>query len=141
MAERSTLTVTDDRRSDMGKRDGRVVCIVDDDVSLRRSLRNLLMSVGFCVETFESAEAFLESAPRDRIGCMVLDVRMAGMSGVDFLRHLVATGSGIPVIMLTAHADDETRRRSLEAGAVAFLEKPVRSAALLDAVRTALSSA
>ena len=99
------------------------------------------MSVGFRVETFESAEAFLESVHRDSIGCVVLDVRMAGMSGLDLLRHLVATDSRIPAIILTAHADDETRRRSLEAGAVAFLEKPVRSAALLDAVRTALSSA
>ena len=125
----------------MGKRDGRVVCIVDDDASLRRSLRNLLMSAGFPVETFQSAEAFLDWVDRDRIGCVVLDLRMAGMSGLDLLRQLVVTGSRIPAIMLTAHADDETRRRSLEAGAVAFLEKPVRSAALLDAVRTALSSA
>jgi FixJ family two-component response regulator len=124
----------------MGKRNARVVCVVDDDASLRRSLRNLLMSVGVPVETFESAEAFIEALDRDSIGCVVLDVRMAGMSGVDLLRHLVARGSRIPVIMLTAHADDETRRQSLEAGAVAFLEKPVRSAALLDAVRAALSS-
>jgi len=125
----------------MGKHDGRVVCIVDDDASLRRSLRNLLMSVGFRVETFESAEAFLEVIHRDGIGCVVLDVRMAGMSGLDLLRHLVATGSRIRAIILTAHADDETRRRALEAGAVAFLEKPFQSAALLDAVRTALASA
>jgi len=124
----------------MGKHDGRVVCIVDDDASLRRSLRNLLMSVGFRVETFESAEAFLESVPRERIGCVVLDVRMAGMSGLDLLRHLIATGSRIPAIMLTAHADDETRRQSLEAGAVAFLEKPFRSSTLLEAVRTAFAS-
>src|SRR6266851_10207670 len=125
----------------MGKRDGRVVCIVDDDASLRRSLRNLLMSAGFPVETFQSAEAFLDWVDRDRIGCVVLDLRMAGMSGLDLLKQLVVTGSRIPAIMLTAHADDETRRRSLEAGAVAFLEKPVRSSALLDAVRTALASA
>jgi FixJ family two-component response regulator len=125
----------------MRTQDGRLVCIVDDDASLRRSLRNLLMSVGFLVQTFDSAEAFLEARPRDSIGCVVLDVRMAGMSGLDLLRHLLASGSRIPVIMLTAHADEETRRRSLEAGAVAFLEKPVRSAALLDAVRSALSSA
>ena len=124
----------------MGKRDGRVVCIVDDDASLRRSLRNLLMSAGFPVETFQSAEAFLDWVDRDRIGCVVLDLRMAGMSGLDLLRQLVATGSRIPAIMLTAHADDETRRRSLEAGAVAFLEKPVRSAVFLEAVRTALAS-
>ena len=137
----ATLTDTEDRLSHMGTHDERVVCIVDDDASLRRSLRNLLMSVGFPVETFDSAEAFLEAARRDSVGCVVLDVRMAGMSGLDLMRHLVAAGSRIPVVMLTAHADEETRRRSLEAGAVAFLEKPVRSAALLDAVRTALSSA
>jgi two-component system, LuxR family, response regulator FixJ len=133
--------LTEGRRRLMSTRDARVVCIVDDDASLRRSLRNLLMSLGFRVATFPSAEAFLESVPGESIGCMVLDVRMAGMSGIDLLRHLAATGSPIPAVMLTAHTDDETRRRSLEAGAVAFLEKPVRSAALLDAVRTALSSA
>jgi len=125
----------------MGTHDGRLICIVDDDASLRRSLRNLLMSVGFPVQTFDSAEAFLDGSPGDSIGCMVLDVRMAGMSGLDLLRHLASAGSRIPVIILTAHADEETRRRSLEAGAVAFLEKPVRSAALLDAVRRALTSA
>jgi len=135
------MPLTEDRQRPMAKRDGRVVCIVDDDASLRRSLRNLLMSLGFRVETFASAESFLESVHPDGVGCMVLDVRMAGMSGVDLLRHLAATGSPVPAIMLTAHTDDETRRRSLEAGAVAFLEKPVRSDALLAAVRTALSSA
>ena len=119
---------------------GRVVCIVDDDASLRRSLSNLLMSVGFGVRTFESAEAFLESADRDNIGCIVLDVRMAGMTGLELLTHLAATGSRIPVIMVTAHADEEMRRRSLETGAAAFLEKPVRTPALLEAIRTALAS-
>jgi two-component system, LuxR family, response regulator FixJ len=124
----------------MNQQDGRTVCIVDDDASLRRSLNNLLTSVGLRVMTFESAEAFLESADRAMIGCLVLDVRMAGMSGIDLLRHLTATGSRTPVIILTAHADDETRRRALEAGAAAFLEKPVRTTALLDAVRSALST-
>src|SRR5213593_2553840 len=121
--------------------DRRVVCIVDDDASLRRSLRNLLMSVGFRVETFQSAELFLESVHRENTGCVVLDLRMPGMSGLDLLRHLAAGGPRIPVIILTAYRDDETRRRSLDAGAVAFLEKPFQSATLLDAVRAALSSA
>ena len=124
----------------MGQHERRVVSVVDDDESLRRSLRNLLTSVGFRVETFESAEAFLASVDRASIGCVVLDVRMTGMSGLDLLRHLAATGSRSPVIMLTAYGDEETRRRALEAGAVAFLEKPVRTPALLDAVRAALSS-
>jgi len=124
----------------MNTPDRRAVCIVDDDASLRRSLSNLLTSVGFRVQTFESAEAFLESADRDSIGCMVLDVRMAGMTGVELLTHLAAAGSRIPVIMLTAHADEEMVRRSLEAGAVAFLEKPVRTPALLEAIRRAFAS-
>jgi len=122
----------------MAANKARVVCVVDDDESLRRSVRNLLSSVGFRVETFVSAEEFLESAHRANTGCLVLDLRMAGMNGLDLLRHLAATGSRIPVIILTAHGDEEARRQSLEAGAVAFLGKPFRSDALVDAVRTAL---
>jgi FixJ family two-component response regulator len=124
----------------MGQGDGRVVCIVDDDASLRRSLGNLLMSLGFRVETFPSGEAFLATIDRDRVGCLVLDVRMEGMSGVELLRRLATAGPAIPTVMLTAHSDDETRRRSLEAGALAFLRKPVRSDALLAAVRAAFAS-
>jgi FixJ family two-component response regulator len=121
-------------------RDRPLISIVDDDASLRRSLENLLSSVGFRVETFPSAETFLESVHRAQTGCLVLDLRMPGMGGLELLRHLTGTGSGIPVVILTAHADDETRQRSLEAGAVRVLEKPFRSGNLLDAVRTAMSS-
>ena len=124
----------------MAERRTQVVCVVDDDESLRRSVRNLLSSVGFRVETFASAEEFLESTHRANTGCLVLDLRMAGMNGLDLLRHLAATGSRIPVIILTAHGDEEARRRSLEAGAVAFLGKPFRGEALLDAVKTALGT-
>ena len=122
----------------MDERDGRVVSIVDDDGSLRRSLRNLLLSVGFRVETFVSAEEFLRSAQRENTGCLVLDLRMTGMSGLDLLRHLAVRDSPIRVVILTAHGDEETRRRSLQAGAVAFLDKPFHSDALLDAVRAAV---
>jgi len=118
--------------------DRRLVSIVDDDESLRRSVRNLLTSVGFRVETFTSAEAFLQSLHREHTGCLVLDLRMPGMTGLDLLMHLAATGSRIPAIILTAHGDDEARRRALQAGAVAFLGKPFRGDLLLDAVRTAL---
>ena len=100
----------------MDERDRPVVSVVDDDESLRRSLRNLLRSVGFCVETFASAEAFLRSAERGSTGCMLLDLRMSGMSGLDLLRQLAIEESHIPVVILTAHGDAETRRRSLEAG-------------------------
>jgi len=122
----------------MDERDRSAVSVVDDDESLRRSLRNLLRSVGIGVETFASAEEFLRSAQRGSTGCLVLDLRMSGMSGLDLLRHLAVADSHIPVVILTAHGDEETRRRSLQAGAVAFLDKPFRSDALLDAVRAAL---
>ena len=122
----------------MGEYDTQMVSIVDDDESLRRSLRNLLESVGFRVEAFASAEAFLESIHQEQTGCLVLDLRMPGMNGFDLLRRLSSTGSRIPVIILTAHGDDEARQQSLHAGAVAFLSKPFNGNALLDAVRTAL---
>jgi len=119
----------------------RLVSIVDDDESLRRSVRNLLTSVGFRVETFASAEAFLQSGHRSNTGCVVLDLRMTGMSGLDLLMHLAATRTRIPVVILTAHGDDEARRRTLQAGAVAFLGKPFHGEALLGAVRRALDGA
>ena len=123
----------------MNANETRLVSIVDDDESLRRSVKNLLTSVGFQVETFASAEAFLQSAHRADTRCVVLDLRMPGMSGLDLLTHLAATGSPIPVVILTAHSDDEARRRMLQAGAVAFLGKPFHGEALLSAVRRALA--
>ena len=125
----------------MGEQNGRLISIVDDDASLRRSLGNLLTSAGLRVETFESAEVFLESGARDNTGCLVLDLRMPGMGGVGLLTHLVTLGLRIPVIILTAHGDEHTRQRLVQLGAMAFFEKPVRSAALLDAIRRALAAA
>ena len=122
----------------MAERDRQVISVVDDDESLRRSLGNLFRSVGFGVETFASADEFLRSAQRDNTSCLVLDLRMTGMSGLELLRHLAARESRIPVVILTAHGDEETRRRSLEAGAIAFLDKPFHAHALLEAVRGAL---
>ena len=122
----------------MGESDTPIVSVVDDDESLRRSLRNLLGSVGFRVETFASAEAFLQSVHQKQTGCLVLDLRMPGMNGLDLLRLLSGTGTRIPAVILTAHGDEEARQRSLQAGAVAFLTKPFNGDALLDAVRAAL---
>ena len=118
--------------------DTRIVSVVDDDESLRRSLRNLLGSVGFLVETFASAEAFLASVHRAQTGCLVLDLSMPGMNGLELLGRLSSTDTRIPAVILTAHSHDETRRRALQAGAVAFLSKPFNSKDLLDAVRIAL---
>ena len=123
----------------MGEYDTPIVSIVDDDESLRRSVGNLLRSVGFRVETFASPEAFLQSIHQAQTGCLVLDLRMPGMNGFDLLTHLSGTGSRIPAVILTAHGDEEARQRALRAGAVAFLAKPFNGNALLDAVRTALA--
>ena len=125
----------------MTEQNGRMVSIVDDDASLRRSLRNLLMSAGLPAETFESAEVFLESGSLDNTGCLVLDLRMPGMGGLGLLKRLADSGTRIPVIILTAHADDGMRQRALQVGATAFLEKPVRGPALLQAIRSALGAA
>jgi len=115
-----------------------VISVVDDDESLRRSLKNFLRSVGFRVETFASAEEFLTSAQRETTGCLVLDLRMTGMSGLDLLWHLAAANVRVPAVILTAHGDEQIRQRCLGAGAVAFLDKPFRGDALLDAVQTVL---
>jgi FixJ family two-component response regulator len=122
----------------MDDHDARIVSVIDDDESLRRSLKNLLGSVGFRVETFASAEAFLESIHQTQTGCLVLDLRMPGMNGLDLLGRLSSLGTRIPAVILTAHSDDEARRRALQAGAAAFLSKPFNGEDLLDAVRTAL---
>ena len=114
------------------------ISVVDDDESLRRSLRNFLRSVGFRVETFASAEEFLRSAQHENTGCLVLDLRMTGMSGLDLLRHLAVANVRVPAVILTADADEKMRQRCLGAGAVAFLDKPFRGHALLDAIQTAL---
>jgi len=126
------------QRQRIGTRDTRVISVVDDDESLRRSVGNFLRSVGFRVETFASAEDFLRSARRERTGCLVLDVRMTGMSGLDLLRHLAAGNVRVPAVVLTAHGDEDIRQRCLRAGAVAFLDKPFHAEALLDAVQRAM---
>jgi FixJ family two-component response regulator len=115
-----------------------LIAIVDDDDSLRNSLDNLLRSVGFCVQGFASAEAFLSSNQVHATACLILDVRMAGMNGLELQRQMVAANWQIPIIFITSHVDDEARVRALETGAVAFLYKPCREDDLLDAIDVAL---
>jgi FixJ family two-component response regulator len=117
-----------------------LISIVDDDDSLRNSLNNLIRSVGFGVQGFSSAEAFLNSIQQYDTACLILDVRMPGMSGLDLQRRLVATNCRIPIIFITSHGDDNARTRALEAGAIDFLYKPFREEALLNAIHTALKS-
>jgi len=118
-----------------------LVSIVDDDESVRESLRGLIRSIGLGVQTFASAEDFSRSEQLENTDCLILDVRMPGMSGLDLQRHLAASERDIPIIFITAHGSDEgTRARALRDGAVAYLIKPFSEDALLDAVDAALKS-
>jgi FixJ family two-component response regulator len=116
-----------------------LVSIVDDDDSLRNSLANLVRSVGFKAQGFSSAEAFLSSNQARDTACLILDVRLAGMNGLDLQRHIVAAKWRIPIIFITAHADDDARARALAAGALGFLGKPFREEELLSAMDAAFT--
>ena len=115
-----------------------IVFVVDDDPSVRSSLKFLLSTVGLHVESFDSADAFLHKKPPDAPSCLVLDVRLPGLSGLDFQRELAARNIRIPIIFLTGHGDIPMSVRAMKAGAVEFLTKPFRDQDLLDAVRIAL---
>ncbi len=115
-----------------------LIAIVDDDDALRTSFEDLLRSVGFRVHGFGSAEAFLRSPHMHETACLLLDVRLPGMSGLALQRQMVAANYQIPIIFITSHLDDEARARALEAGAVAFLYKPCREDDLLNALDMAL---
>jgi FixJ family two-component response regulator len=117
-----------------------IIAIVDDDDSLRNSLNNLIRSVGFRAQGFPSAEGFLNAPELHKTACLILDVRMPGMSGLDLQSRLVAANSKIPIIFITSHGDGDARARALEAGAVDFLYKPFREEALLKAIDLALNS-
>jgi non-heme chloroperoxidase len=118
-----------------------LISIVDDDEAIRVSLDNLIRSAGLRTQDFASAEAFLASDRRHETACLILDVRMARMSGLELQRRLAADGRRIPIVFITSHVDDEARARALEAGALAFLYKPCREDELLDAIGVALGLA
>jgi RNA polymerase sigma factor (sigma-70 family) len=115
-----------------------VVFVVDDDPSVRSSLKFLLSTVGLQVESFESAETFLQRKPPDAPSCLVLDVRLRGLSGLDFQRELAVRNFRIPIVFVTGHGDIPMSVRAMKAGAIEFLTKPYRDQDLLDAVRIAL---
>ena len=115
-----------------------VVVVVDDDPSVRSSLKFLLSSMGLQVESFDSAETFLQRNPPDAPSCLVLDVRLRGLSGLDFQGELAAKNRQMPIIFITGHGDIPMSVRAMKAGAVEFLTKPFRDQDLLDAVRIAL---
>ena len=115
-----------------------IVFVVDDDPSVRRSTERLLRSAGLKVQTFSSAREFLASHRPEGPACLVLDVRMPGLSGMELQRELTQSGIDIPIIFITAHGDIPMTVRAMKAGAVEFLTKPFSSRGLLDAVRAAI---
>jgi FixJ family two-component response regulator len=116
----------------------KLILIVDDDESIRRTTRLLIESFGFQAAVFESAEDFLKSEDRNRASCLLVDLQMPGMDGLQLQSQLAAMGSSIPIIFITAHESQESRRRAMQAGAVAFLGKPFSDEELLQTIRTAL---
>jgi RNA polymerase sigma factor (sigma-70 family) len=115
-----------------------VVFVVDDDLSVRSSLKFLISTVGLQVESFDSADTFLHRKPLDAPSCLVLDVRLPGLSGLDLQRELAARNIRIPIVFVTAHGDIPMSVRAMKAGAVEFLTKPFHDQDLLDAIRIAL---
>jgi FixJ family two-component response regulator len=115
-----------------------VVFVVDDDRSVRDALQRLITSVGLAVEVFPTAQAFLRARRPDAPGCLVLDVRMPGVSGLDLQREIADSEAALPIIFLTGHGDIPMSVRAMKAGAVEFLTKPFREQDLLDAIRGAI---
>ena len=117
-----------------------MVAIVDDDDLMRSALQGLLKSVGLPARAFASAEEFLKSGQQNEVGCLVADIRMPGMSGLELQARLNAEQCRIPTIFITAHGDEKMRMQALRAGAVEFMAKPFDDEALLESVRAALAS-
>ena len=114
------------------------IFVVDDDESILKALERLIRSASFNVETFSSAHEFLNCGYGERAGLLILDVRMPDMSGFELQKRLAESGSKMPIIFITAHEDIKALKLAMEAGAVAFLQKPFEDQALLDAIYTAL---
>ncbi|WP_232830447.1 response regulator transcription factor [Oceanicella sp. SM1341] len=116
------------------------VVLIDDDDAVREALEGLLDSVGLAARSFGSVQEYLEAAPGVELGCMVLDVRLPGRSGIDFHDAMVRGGADLPVIFISGHADVPMSVRAMKAGAFEFLTKPVRHQELLDAIHQAIES-
>jgi len=115
-----------------------MVFVVDDDVSVREALESLVRSAGFEVETFASAQDFLDHRKADKPSCLVLDVRLPGLSGLDLQKRIIEANREIPIVFITGHGDVPTSVRAMKAGAVEFLTKPFSDQDLLDAIGQAI---
>jgi FixJ family two-component response regulator len=119
---------------------GKMVAVIDDDESYRVAVQRLLKSADLAVQSFDSAEAFLNSGQQHETGCLIADIRMPGMSGLELQSELNSDHCPIPTIFITAHGDEKMRLQAMRGGAVKFLMKPFDGETLLEAVRVALKS-
>jgi FixJ family two-component response regulator len=119
--------------------EGPLIAVVDDDRSIRNATQDLLNAAGFSTLTFENAKSFLGSSVRASAACLVADMRMPGMSGLDLHEHLATSGAGIPTVIITAHPEELTRERARRLGITCFLTKPFTPDELLQCVRKALA--
>ena len=126
--------MADAKVDNSGAGDLPVISIVDDDASIRRALARLIHPTGLPVETFTSAEEYLSSTGSIARGCLVLDIQLNGMSGLDLFEQLVSAGQAPPVVIITAHDTPQARERAKEFGAVAFIAKPFDASAMLEAI-------
>ena len=117
-----------------------LIAVVDDDEAIREAVQSLIRSVGFRAALFASAEDFLRSGQLEAAACLIVDVRMPRMSGLELQQRLATADRPMQIIFITAHGDEEARARALRAGAVAFLDKPFSDEVLLGAVQSALQS-
>ena len=120
---------------------GPLVAIVDDDDSIRAATENLLEAAGYSTKTFSSAESFMSSERRQKVSCVVADMRMPGMTGLELFEALVASGRAIPTVLVTAYPDEQTRLRAREAGILCYLSKPFAPDELCACVDAALARA
>jgi len=115
-----------------------IISVVDDDASVRKTTKLLIESFGYRAVVFESAETFLKSGQLNDTSCLVVDLQMQGMNGLQLQSHLVSEGCSIPIIFITAYGNNESRRQAMQGGAIAFLDKPFRDEQLLKDIRSAL---
>jgi FixJ family two-component response regulator len=119
--------------------EGPLIAVVDDDMSIRNATQDLLKAAGYSTSTFANAASFLDSPLRAGVSCLVTDMRMPGMSGLELHEHLTRSGVGIPTVIVTAHFQELTRERARDAGITCFLTKPFAPDELLECVRKALA--